>query len=193
MASKYNFLPIEWMEMRMNQPKKFEELLVNYLKAYGCIISNYKSIGDVIVYHQQAVVAAGVYKFFQGVPSSTSSNMTGNGFQRSQSEHMIIMGIKVMTANNATIQSSDWTQGAALAQIKNGIFDLTVNGTVYLKSMTNTEANEDVTDSTQGMIGLTVPIVWPAQTDLRLDLTTLAAGAANDNCRIELHGFGLLS
>lgn len=193
MASMYNFLPMEWQEMRMSNPKKFEEILVNYMNAYGCKVTNYKSIGEVCVFHQLPVVAAGVYKFFQGVPSSTSSNMTGNGFQRSQSEHMIIMAIRIMTGNNATIQATDWSFGAALATIKNGQFDLNVNGTTMTKAMPNSKACEDVTDSTQGYIGLTLPIVWPAQTDLRLDLTTLSAGAANDNARYELHGFGLLS
>ena len=189
----YNFLPIEWQEVRMNDPKKFEEILVKYLKSYGCGITNYKSIGEVSVFHQQAVVAAGVYKFFQGTPTNTSSNMTGNGFQRSQSEHMVIMAIEILTGNNATIAATDWTHGAGLAAVKNGYFDLTVNGNVYSKAMPASRANEDLTSAEQGMIGLTMPIVWPAQTDARLDLTTLTAGAANDNVRVMFHGYGLLS
>lgn len=193
MAALFNFLPMEWLELRMANPKKFEEVLVNYINASGAKVTNYKTIGDIVVYHQLPVVAAGVYKFFQGVPSAASSNMTGNGFQRSQSEHMVITAIKVLTGNNATIQSTDWTNGAGLPQIKNGAFDLIVNGVTQLRALPCNKANEDVTDSTQGLIGLSLPPVWPGQTDLNINLTTLAAGAANDNCRFELHGFGLLS
>jgi len=186
-------IPLALLEARFDAPEDFRKSFMSWIDANGYTIDRQKTIAELVLYDQIALpTAAGVTQFFQGAVANTRTNMP-NSFTRPEAEHFVILGIRLCTANNATINTSDWDYGANLAVVKNGYFDLTTNGVREIFRMPGNQANVNLDTIDQGMIWLSEPIFWAGQNQLNIDFSTLSAAAANDNLRIELHGLGLIS
>lgn len=185
-------LPMALLEMRFSNPMKFKKLFQQYLAANDVKISLPKVIAETVYYDQQPLgAAAGITEFFKGAVDPNNTNLLN--YQRPESEHDIILGIRLLDAAAATIQDSAWAYGAVAAAVLNGNYSMTINGQKILDKIPGTAHNTNLTTDDQGVIWLSEPAVWLAQTNLLVQFETLSAPVANQNLRIELIGIGLIS
>jgi len=184
-------IPLALLQARFEDPQGFKEALLEYLSANGYKVDREKSIAELILYHQQTIATLLTVNFFVGTPTAASSNMAQ--FIRPEAEHFIILGMKILTGNNASLVASDWVSGAGTAVVKNGVFSITTNGVTVADGIPGTAADATSTENDKGIIWLSEPIVWAGQNKLNVRYTGQAAGAAADNLRVELWGVGLVS
>jgi len=184
-------IPLALLQARFEDPRGFKTALLEYLSENGYKVDREKSIAELILYHQQTIATLTTANFFAGTPTAASSNMAQ--FIRPEAEHFIILGMKVLTGNNASLVASDWAAGAGTAIVKNGVFSVTTNGVTVVDGIPGTAADPTVTDHDKGMVWLSEPIVWAGQNKLNVRYTGQTAGASADNLRIELWGVGLVS
>lgn len=186
-------MPLVLLEQRFANPMQFKKLIQNYLNENKLKIDQSKSIGSIVLYDQQPCVGVTAVTLFQGVPNAARTNMQNN-FVRNQSEHVILTSLRVCDGAAAVLNATDWNIGVADAATKNGLISIQVNGVVYMNRVPLTEFNPDLTDESQGRFDLPEPILWPAQTEIKVSLEWATAPAvANSNIRVELEGIGLLS
>lgn len=180
------------LEERMKNPGGFKAALLAYLAANNCKVEQAKSIAELSLYDQQVVAGLTRVVFFQGQVSAQRTNLQ-NSFTRPDSEHMIITGIRLLDGTNAAIDATDWSTGLSLAALKNATFTVVVNGVTYLRNFPAADASDELTDKNRGIIYLTEPIVWPAQTTAQVEFIFPVAPGANINLRCELVGVGTLA
>ena len=179
------------LQRRMEHSGNFKKALLNFFAANGVKVSLDKTIAEVIRYHQQAL-AVGVNRFFTGAVATTSTNMN-NSFTPPEGEHMIVLGIRFLDGVAAAVEDTAWGYGATVAPTQNGTYQIVTNGIKVLTEIPGTAHNPNLTTDDEGILWLSEPVLWKAQTALDLDLTLLSAPAANTNGRFEVIGIGLVS
>jgi hypothetical protein len=155
-----------------------------------------KVAADFALYDQKTTGGALTTQFFTGAYSANNANMPGGSYILPESEHAVIMGIRVLSGSNAALLSTDWQYGVSDAVSKQGYLTIQTNGQTVLTKLPLTAFNPNqlgaaiagVTSDDQGMYWLMEPLVWLGQTDMIATLNFPAAPAANANIRIEYHG-----
>lgn len=194
--------PTALMLMRLERAKEGQEgILVrglkNFFKANFGATTLPKVAADAILYDQLRTVGATNLSFFNGAFTPQRSNFPGGSFQLPQSEHMLILGLKIYDGAAATVEQTNWQPGVSDALVKNGNIDVLVNGQKVITAVPMTAFDTNATSATtagrtdenRGFYYLTEPIALLGQTTLNINLALLTATAtANYNLRVELHG-----
>lgn len=175
----------------MQNSEAFKQAIIKFFEANAIAVTMDKTIAELIRYHQQAL-AVGSNKFFQGTVSANTTNMD-NTFIPPEGEHMIVLGIRFLDGTDANVQDTPWGYGATVAPTLNATYDVVTNGIKVLDNIPGTAHNANLTTEDEGILWLSEPVLWKAQTKFDLDLTLLTAPAANTNGRFELIGLGLVS
>ena len=170
-------IPLSLLQLRFDDPSGFQQALMTFFRANKIDVTIDKQIAEMQIFCQKTVAVLTQQNFFTGTFNDTESNMVSS-YTRPESEHMIILGIKVSDGNNAVLSVTDWNQGVATPNNKNGELTIEVDGRTVLRDMPLLAANDDLTTSEQGVIELSEPILWKGQTNLRCKVALPAAGAA---------------
>jgi len=182
--------------MFLSKPTGFRDLFVSYFAKLGKPIKIDKSLGGIVRYHRMAVGTATVLNFFKGIPTAVSSNMVGS-FIAPQDEHMLVEKLRISHAVNATVDASDWTYGATLAELKNAKFSISQNGVVIERNIPFTVFAPSVTPGQNpyaGFYELKNPIPWAGQESFEINVeANVAFSTANLNLMVEAHGTGFVS
>jgi hypothetical protein len=179
-----------------NNPGTLVSLMTNFFRANYGDLTIPKTAADFILYDQLRAVGSTQLNFFNGAFATTRSNFPGQ-FILPQSEHAIIMGLRIMDGTNATVDATGWQPGVADAAAKNAQINIAINGQIVVTSLpltgfdTNllsaTHAGE--TDENRGFFFLYEPLVLLGQQQITASVVFPTASAtANYNLRVELHG-----
>jgi len=175
---------------RFLNPGVFEEAFFTYLSLAGEEFDQDKTLMPITFIHAQNITGDSVTEFFEGSTAQSATNYTNlDQFVRPDSEHAIILAIRVREAISAAVVSSDWTEGATAAAIKNSDLSASINGVVYLRRYDMNEALDSLTTWDNGLIPLNQPMIWPGQT--RADFEVKYRGdipILNQNLKISLMG-----
>jgi len=181
------------IEKRFRNPGLFKLQLVAYLEWAGANVDQEKRVASISFFDSNAQgAAAGTVRFFNG-STFVATNTNLDGFQRPQSEHVVITNIRIAEGVDAVISSTDWIFGTQDPAIKNGLMTITTNGGTQLRNYPMLDAIEGLTTDSIGEISLFEPIIWIGQTPLQIEQVFLIAAAANTNIRVELVGVGLIA
>ncbi len=178
------------------QPGTLVSLMTNFFKANYGEMTLPKTAADFILYDQLPVVGLTNAAYFQDAFTTARSNFPGS-FILPQSEHAIILGMRLMDGANAAIQSTDWNPGVGDALTKQGLMNISINGQVVLSQLpltafdTNklsaTAAGE--TDENRGFFFFYEPLVLLGQNQIAVQIKwATAIATAVQNLRVELHG-----
>lgn len=179
------------------QPGSLVSLMTNFFRANYGDITIPKTAADFILYDQLAVVGQTQVTFFDGQWTAARSNFPSGSFLLPQSEHAIILGLRVYVGANATVSSSDWQPGIGDALAKQGNFSVLINGQVVLTSIPGTAFDSNAlsataageTDENRGFYYLYEPLVLLGQNAITIQAKwNTAPTTANLNMRVELHG-----
>lgn len=166
------------------KPMQLRELFAEYLQAEGRAgkIDQSKTLAQFVDFDEQTVGAStGTFQFF-GTRSSRQ-------FIYPNSEHFVILGIKVYTATAVP----DWNPGVNIPEFKEARMDIKNNGTDMMDEypLTQAVATADI-DTEPGWIWLTRPIVHLAETEFNLSIVVDTAPAAGEAIRFERFGLKLI-
>jgi len=179
------------------QSGSLASLMQNFFAANYGLTQLPKICADFIIFDQLAAAGATNLSFFNDQYTAARSNFPGGSFVAPNSEHMLILGVKMLSAANASVPASDWQPGVEDAALKNGQLDIQVNGVKQITSLPLTafDPNEisattsGRTDGGRGMFYLYEPIVLLGQQQLVANAKfPTGSGTANINLRMELHG-----
>lgn len=176
---------------QIKNPGKLQEQFIKYLEAAGLPIDNSKTIAAVALYDQRVIAGTLVTKFFTGTFNPASTNVVGS-FVRPQSEHFMITHMRWAEGSNATINNTNWSQGASSPETKNSRISVLNNSEQELKKYPLLEFLEDLTTKDKGLITLEEPILWSGQTELDITFEAVTNPTANVNGRLTLIGIGLI-
>jgi hypothetical protein len=185
----------------LHDPNLAKQALLNFFQANGVDTHNLlsKSLANINYYWQlpMSAVAAGTTTMFFGkspaVATANNTNLPNQKTQLPQDEHVVITSIRILDGNNATLQATAWNYGANLAWVKNALMSMTRNNVKQFTDLPLSGATAGLTTDDLGFIHFDNPILWEAQTYVEVDIKNFSATTANDNLRIELHGYGLTS
>jgi hypothetical protein len=181
------------LQRRLSRPDEFRSAVIDFFQSNGVKVTLDKTIAERILYDQQILnAAAGVTNFFTGAITANNSNM-GDSYTPPEGQHFIILGIRLLNGVNAALNATAWTFGANVAANLQATYDFTSNGVKVLQAVPGTAHNPNLTTDDQGVLWLTEPVFWRAQTKIDLPFTTLTAPVANSNLRFELIGVGLVA
>lgn len=156
-----------------------------------------KTVADFAIYDQLAVTGLTQAQFFQGAFTTARSNFPGGTFQLPQSEHALILGVKIYTGVDAAVIETNWLPGANNNDVRNGVLDVTINGQKVLTSLPLTQFGEaelsataaGETDNDRGTFYFYEPLVLLGQTAIAANISFQSAvTTANTNLRLELQG-----
>lgn len=181
---------------RKGQSGALVDLMTNYFQANYGKTDLPKTAGDFVIFDQVALGGTSTTNYFDGQYTTARSNFPGGSFIAPQSEHMIIMGIRIMDGAGATINAIDWQPGVRDAAAKNAQMKVLMNGQVVSTAIPLTVFDPNQlaatvagsTDENRGFFFFTEPLVLLGQTQLQIQVQTFSAPAANYSLRIELHG-----
>jgi hypothetical protein len=177
-------------------PGTLVSLMTNFFRANYGDLSIPKTAADFILYDQLRAAGNTQLNFFSGAYSTARSNFPGQ-FILPQSEHAIIMGLRILDGANATTEASNWQPGVSDALAKNGQLNVSINGQTVLTGLPNTGFDSNAlsataageTDENRGFFFLYEPLVLLGQQQITAGMTFPTAPAtANYNLRLELHG-----
>lgn len=154
-----------------------------YCREKKVTISTAKSLAKFAVADNKVAVGSKVVVADFGLP---------RGFP--ESEHFIVLAMKLSQAVDANLNESDWDGGITNKLLKNYKLSISNNGTIVIKDLPLTSFPNSTAENLSGVYMLDRPILWVAQTALTATLNTefTIAATANLNVRIELIGFKLI-
>jgi hypothetical protein len=156
-----------------------------------------KVAADFAIFDQLAVVGTTLAAYFQGQFTIARSNFPNGSFTMPESEHALILGIRIYTGAAATVTATDWQPGANDAAVKNGKMDILINGQKVLTELPLTQfgqvqlsaTHQGETDQDRGTFYFYEPLVLLGQTNIAVNVSFPTAPAtANLNLRVELVG-----
>jgi hypothetical protein len=118
-----------------------------------------------------------------------------NGGSYNDSEHFLILGLRVLQGANAVLNATAWATGVTDALALNGRITLENNGTQELKDIPLTQfaASTGNADLDSGTLIIEKPILWIGQTPLAVRATfPTVLATATLNMRVELIGFKMI-
>lgn len=122
------------------------------------------------------------------------SLLANGSAQTPQDEHSKIDFIRVYSGISATVDKTVWVGGVVDPDLLNSTFDIVNNGKVVMKKVPMTLFQQSTGQNDSGVLPLTSPFYWLAQTDLKIVVNSpVAVAAANTNLKFELSGAGLIS
>ncbi|MDX2195712.1 MAG: hypothetical protein NW207_04785 [Cytophagales bacterium] len=172
----------ETLILNLTQPDAILNALAAYIKKQNLTYDNAKVFAKYVEGSNRVVVSLTNQTWFQDVTFP-------------QSEHFIVLALRVLSGANATLAASAWLPGVADALTINGSISLTNNGVVFLKNLPLTvfPLSTNNADIEAGFFILEKPILWQAQTSLSILATwATAPSTANQNLRFELWGYKLI-
>lgn len=182
------------VEMRLANPMKFRNDLLNFLGLDGQKISLDKYIAGVKFQHSLPVVGQERAVFFGGTFDEDFTNIR-NSFTRPESEPTLIYGMRiwqnaVVAANRDITPWDEVTDG----DLQNGDLTIENNGKTQLRNYPINEALTAQTGKFQSYIPLLELINWKGQTSLNVIANfKVAPVTLLLNMRVELLGIGLIS
>lgn len=177
-------------------PGTLVSLMTNFFKANYGDLTLPKTAADFILYDQLAVVGTTQANFFQDAYTTNRSNFPGQ-FILPQSEHAIILGLRVYDGANASVPATEWQPGVGDALTKAGLMSVSINGQVVLTQLPLTAFDTNKlsatasgeTDENRGYFFFYEPLVLLGQQQIAVQVRWLTAPTtANQNLRVELHG-----
>lgn len=188
MSGIYTDISTEMKTGIVQNPSGFFSLLNSLIGFYKLKNELNKIWADYVAFHSKLVVSLDTVTFFTDVTDSNQISV-----DRPQGEHFIITAIKFLEGANASVPATAWTEGMSTADMKNGQFDININGVDVLEDMPNSRSVEADEDVASGFMALKIPLVWGGQQQLKLPVAfAVAPATANQNMRIELYGFALI-
>lgn len=176
-------------------PDQLVQLVKGYWAKKGIKINQDKTVAPFTAYVNAVAVSQTSiqFNFPDGTFGTTSGGVSGSTYP--DSEHMLIVGIRVLQGASATLALSPWVQGVADPNILNGRMTLNNNGTIALKDvpLSRFPVSTGNADLDGGYYQLDQPIAWVGQTSLFVNVAIPTATAvANTNLRMELVGIKLI-
>jgi len=177
-------------------PGTLVSLMTNFFRANYGEMTLPKTAADFVLYDQLAIVGQTQVNFFQGSYAPNRSNFPGQ-FILPQSEHAIILGVRVLMGANASVPATDWQPGAGDAIGKQGLMNISINGQIVLTQMPLTAFDSNAlsataageTDENRGFFFFYEPLVLLGQQQITSQIQWTGAPATpNLNMRLELHG-----
>ena len=179
-------------------PGRLQELFMTYVEDAQLRFDNSKTLATNTLYDSKPTTVSPQLNFFgDSTFTPANTNITGNSFTRPQSEHFVIFGIRGSHGFDANPVLSQWIRGltATGPGVGNAVYDLTVNSVRQLRAIPTTEHYDDLVTKDVGLMYLSVPIVWPGESELELNMRNLPGNALNDTAlslRFDLVGIGLV-
>lgn len=175
---------------RLLTPGVFEQAFAVFIQKAKLPINQAKTLMDVSLYDMRVIAGATSVDFFQGNINADFTNL--NNYVRPDTEHIMILAIRVFTGNDGTINDTDWETGSTNENTKNSDITITVNNVTELQDFNLSEAINEVTTFDRGLIPLSQPILWPGQTELELrwEGKTSVVPPADENLKFHLLGIG---
>lgn len=163
-----------------------EQMFAKYLQNEGIEIQASKSLVDLVLPSNSVAVtfATITQNDFQSVITGTSN--TSGTFP--QDEHVLVLGMRVLTGASATLAATAWATGISDAALLNGRYQINSNNVMKGQGVaTEFTQSTNNADLRSGIKLFNNPIFWKAQTPLQVVWTFPAATAtANLNLRTEL-------
>lgn len=178
----------------LQNPKLMQDLMEKFFKARGINITQQKIAAKVTRQNSLQVAGLSVASFFASGNPTTAGATNMISFVPPEGEHQIIFGIKAFEGVDADVNQTDWLNGLVSAELKNGQFNVMVNGVQRLAPTPLTVFGESQAnyDDNVGMYMLDEPIIWPGQQPLTLNCSFPVVPIADQNLRFELVGIGLI-
>ena len=181
------------LEERLAAPKRMKEDFIRFCEANGFDVDMNKTITTLSLYDQVDISGVSTVKLFTGQLTTDRTNIR-DSFQRPQSEHVIIYGLRIFQGDNVvTLSDSDWTEVVAAA-IKNAVISIEVNGVIQLRNLPLTDLLQDQTGEYYAKLPLLEPIFWGGQTGLVATVDFKGTNSlASTSLRVELLSYGATS
>jgi hypothetical protein len=110
-----------------------------------------------------------------------------------ENEHFVIFAIRVSAGVGATTDVTPWTAGVSSAELQNATFDLSINGVKWMDKKSLMDFTQAEEEPYSGWILLPRPLIWVAQTELKMPVQfDNAPATANQNLAMELGGWKLI-
>jgi hypothetical protein len=179
----------------LQNPDYIKQLIVKYCLDKGIKINQDKTLAPFTAFVNSVAVAQTAIQmnFPDGTFGATSGGVAGSTYP--DSEHFLIVGIKVYQGVAASLNQTPWLQGITDPLLLAGRMTINNNGTQVGKDTPLTRFPNSATnaDLDGGYIQLDTPIFWVGQTSLFVGLIfPTATAVANQNIRVELIGLKLI-
>ena len=179
--------------MKLPAGLPYEKALALAFKGRGMEIPDNKTLGDVNLAHGRTLQATEV-KFFGKDSLVADDTNFGQSAVRDKGEHFVITAVRFLEGADATVDATDWTEGASTADVKNGQIAINVNGVTMTQAIKLTNFTEADENPESGFYKLAVPVWVPAQTEWNALATFPTAPAtADQNGMVEVYGVGFVS
>lgn len=179
----------------LSNPDKFIQLVKEFWAKKGVKIQQDKTVAVYTAFVNAVAVGNPIVTFnFPDVTFGTA-NGGASGATFPDSEHMLIVGMKLYQGANASLTATPWSQGITDAALLNGRLSINNSGTVVLKDLplTRFPSSTNNADLDGGYFMFDNPIAWVGQTSLFATcLFPTATATANTNLRMELIGIKLI-
>lgn len=187
----------------LSHPREMVEAVMSFLRATGTKKSGSeldfsKTFADMVRYDTINVGSGGigVKEFFQGTFTAARTNMEDQ-FRSAQSEHMVVLGMRIETGVGLELNNIDFAQGlptgANGAGMKSASAIITNNIDTALSRYPISEGLADLTTRDNGFIKFHAPIAWLGNTSIKLNVNFPVAPQENQALRIKLIGIGFTS
>ncbi len=182
-------------EYALSHPDRMKQLAVHYWGLKNVKINQDKTLAPFTAFVNAVAVGQTSIQmnFPDGTFGATSGGVSGSTYP--DSEHFLVIGVKLYQGANASLQATPWAQGISDAALLAGRLTINNNGTLVGKDMPLTRFPNSTTnnDLDGGYVQLDVPIAWVGQTSLFATLSfPNATATANLNIRMELIGLKLI-
>jgi len=173
------------------------QLMANFFSANFGDITIPKTVADFAIFDQLVAVGQTTLQFFNGQFTTARSNFPGGAFVAPNSEHMLVLGLKLYEGANATVNATDWAPGVSDAALKNATLDVFINGQKVVTQLPLTmfdpnelsATNSGRTDDGRGVFYFYEPLVVLGQQIITIQVNIPTASAvANLNLRAEIQG-----
>lgn len=111
-----------------------------------------------------------------------------------ENEHMIIFAIRLYESIGADLNNSVYTAGTETADLQSGKITTNINGVNVQKELPLLDFTKAEEEPYSGWIILPKPIIWIAQTPLKMQaIFDTAPATANQNLAMEVNGWKMIS
>jgi len=175
-------------------PGNLQREFFSYLEAAQVPFDNSKTIAPVAYYDMKTIESKESVKLFQtdGAFDSNTTNVNGNNYQLEQSAHAVFHSIRLQDGSDGTLTDTDWENAITLSRLKNAKMTISINGVRALRDYPLNEALDGLTTGDVGIIKLPNLLIWPAQTELEIELDLVLAGEQDQNIKATLIGMGFV-
>lgn len=198
----YSIIPQD-VRAGIANPGRLEQQFMEMLRAANLNFDNSKTIAVVDFFDSKNFNAISNAEFFDGNSSATAGETNVNSTVRPQSEHALIYGMKILTANEDPVFAQNELQDGLVnmpAPLQNGVFQVQVNGVnqtakIPLRRVSDTSVNQGG-GANAGMFYFDVPWFWPGQQDLKIRMSTagnLVTPVGDSWVEVQIFGIGLIS